>query len=261
MSAGQREAWEEQGFFFLPGFVDGATLDAMVGRVSEIAREVADGDHRPDLWVNGEGALADRPDPADRLSKVFRLMRTEEVFRSFATDPRLLAIVGDLLGTDVDCFLSQFIFKHPGALGQPWHQDNYYFRLEPTPQVGVWLACTAATLDNGPLWVAPGSHREAIHDAVPDSREHANLGYVEIVGADVSREIPVLMEPGDVLVFHSHLRHRSTDNRSATSRAAMVYHYAAAASVGHRAWNQDWVEVLRDGRPVMASDEPVPITR
>ena len=42
-------------------------------------------------------------------------------------------------------------------------------------------------------------------------------------------------------------------------RAAMVYHYATPDSEGWRPFNQDWTEVLRDGQPVQASTEPVPI--
>jgi ectoine hydroxylase-related dioxygenase (phytanoyl-CoA dioxygenase family) len=58
-----------------------------------------------------------------------------------------------------------------------------------------------------------------------------------------------LMEPGDLLVFHSHLRHRSTDNEGDEMRAAMVYHYADSGSTGDKQPNQDWMQVLRDGRP------------
>ena len=39
------------------------------------------------------------------------------------------------------------------------------------------------------------------------------------------------MDPGDLLVFDSHLMHRSTDNESAGIRAAMVFHYAATGTV------------------------------
>jgi len=257
----QRKGWDEQGFFIVRGFAEQATLDAMIERVAHLARREAAGDKRPDLYIATEGVLDNPATPEEGVAKIFRLMRTEDVFRDFATDPALLDLIGDLLGDDVDCFLSQFIFKHPGALGQPWHQDDYYFRMTPLPQVGVWLACTAATPDNGPLWVVPGSHREDIHDVVPDTREGAGLGYVEIVDAAVEDEMVVLMEPGDLLVFHSHLRHKSTDNNSADKRAAMVYHYAVADTAGHRAFNQDWTEVLRDGRSVETSTEPVSIER
>ena len=143
----------------------------------------------------------------------------------------------------MDCFLSQFIFKNPGAWGQPWHQDEYYFPFDRHPQVGFWLAVTEANLDNGCLYVLPGSHKEPVHEHIPDRRPNANVGYVEIVDHDMSEAVPVLMDPGDLLVFHSRLMHRSHDNRSEGIRAAMVYHVSEHGTVD--SWEKspvnDWL--------------------
>ena len=166
----QRASWEENGFFTERGFADRAITDAMVDRIIEIARADAAGQQRSDLFITLDKTKENPPTPEVGASKVFRVMRAEPVFYEFATDPRLLSMMGDLIGPDVDCFLSQFIFKHPGTLGQPWHQDGYYFRMTPLPQVGVWLACTAATMDNGPLWIVPGSHTEPIRDMPPSTK-------------------------------------------------------------------------------------------
>jgi phytanoyl-CoA hydroxylase len=243
--------WDRDGYFIIPGFVDTERLTPLIDRVVELTNAADRGDDVGGALVVAEAALADVPTPAGRLSKVFRLHRQEPLFNALATDPTLLERVADIIGPDLDCFLSQFIFKHPGALGQPWHQDSYYFRMSPSPQVGAWLAVTEARLDNGPLWVVPGSHLEPVHESVErDPREHANPFYVEIQGADTDGEIPVLMQAGDLLVFHSHLRHRSTDNSSNDNRAAVVFHYAVEGTEGYVAPNHDWLPVLRSGAPV-----------
>lgn len=255
----QRSTWEADGFLILRGWADRDTVDAMLAAAVALAHQEGD---RPDLLYSPEKKLADAPTPEGRLSKVFRIMRPEPAFREFATEPRLLALLRELLGDDIDCFLSQFIFKNPGALGQPWHQDEWYFRFDPPTQVGVWLAVTDAQLDNGPLWVVPGSHRESLHeDVAADPRDDAPLGYVEIQGQDTSNEQPVLMDPGDVLVFDAHLRHRSTDNLSTRLRAAMVYHFSPGGTT-HDAglgFNHDWVPVLRNGAPAPVDAAPVAI--
>ncbi len=95
----------------------------------------------------------------------------------------------------------------------------------------MWVAATDARFDNGVLYVVPGSHREPVHEHVPDRRPAANLGYYEIVDHDLSNAVAVEMEPGDVLFFDSHLMHFSIDNTSQRRRAAMVYHYAATGTV------------------------------
>lgn len=232
LSVEQRDHYEAHGFVRLPGFEGPATCRRMLDRVVEIARARADRVRGLPGFVLPEANLAGRDAPAeDLVAKVFGLHR-DGVFAEFATRPAVTDLLVDLIGPSLDCFLSQFIFKNPGAWGQPWHQDSFYFPFDPPrPIVGVWLAVTEATLENGCLHVLPGSHRQPVHDHVADRRPGANYGYVEIVDHDMAGAEPVPMDPGDLLLFDSHLMHRSTDNRSGGRRAAMVFHYAATGTV------------------------------
>jgi ectoine hydroxylase-related dioxygenase (phytanoyl-CoA dioxygenase family) len=229
IAAAQRKQWEEDGFFLVPGFADAAVGEAMLERVIEISRSANGQIIHDGFVVTPEQNLADSvgvgADAELRVSKIFKLHR-DGPFRALIESQPVLEIGRSLLGSRLDCFLSQFIFKNPAAWGQPWHQDSFYFPFDRGPQVGLWLAVTEATLENGCLWVLPGSHQGPIHEHVPDRRENANVGYVEIVDHDFAAERPVTMAPGDLLVFHSHLMHRSRDNRSDGLRAAMVYHLA-----------------------------------
>lgn len=174
----------------------------------------------------GDGAVH----PEDHIAKVFNT-HLAGPGHDFALDVRCGALVAELLDADVDVFQSMFILKNPGAWGQPWHQDSHYFNFDHQPQVGLWLAISEATLDNGCLSVLPGSHRLPVQEHHPDARPGANYGYLEIHGVEESAAIPVEMAPGDLLVFHSYLLHKSVDNRSARRREAMVYHYGRAGTV------------------------------
>jgi ectoine hydroxylase-related dioxygenase (phytanoyl-CoA dioxygenase family) len=92
-----------------------------------------------------------------------------------------------------------------------------------------------------------------VHEHVPDRRPDAQYGYVEIVDHDMAGAVPVLMEPGDLLLFDSHLMHRSTDNASAGLRAAMVYHYAPTGTLDRteavRGYTiNDWIAMEDTGR-------------
>jgi ectoine hydroxylase-related dioxygenase (phytanoyl-CoA dioxygenase family) len=234
----RRAAWQSQGFFIERGMLSPAQALAIEAEVVDRIR--ADPPERhpearlyfsgPDYLIYPETAPSPTAlNPEDRISKVFNC-HAEGLARRAAERADVVDRVAEILGPDVDCFQSQFIFKNPGVVGQPWHQDSYYFRFDRQPQVGVWLALTRATLENGCLWVLPGSHREPIHDHVPDRRPQANRGYQEIVDHDVSARTPVLMEPGDVLFFHSFLMHMSTDNVADHRRSAMVYHYGRAGT-------------------------------
>ena len=252
LSAEHKNEWNENGFFIIRGFAPVEDCRVMHARVVEICRLNAAGQNVPNVFVLPEkkpNPLAQSPE--DNVGKVFRLHR-DPIFKKLVEDPTVLDIVSDLIGSELDCFVSQFIFKNHGALGQPWHQDSYYFAFSTRPQVGVWLAVTEATLDNGCLHVMPGSHNEPVHDHVPDRRPHAQYGYTEIVDYDTSKSVPVLMQPGDLLVFHSFLMHRSTDNMSGKIRAAMVWHYTKSGTIdqtkerfGHRNPSHDFMKIER----------------
>ena len=228
--------YEQHGYVKLAAFADPGRCRAMLDRVVEITRAQAEGTKLAGGaglagLVLPESNLAGRPGrPEELASKVFTLHR-DDIFGGFASNPEVTGVLTGLIGPRVDCFLSQFIFKNPGAWGQPWHQDSYYFAFEPArPVVGLSLAVTPATTGNGCLYVLPGSHREPVHEHVPDSRPGANYGYVEIVGRDMSGAEAMPMETGDLLVFDSHLVHRSSDNTTDGLRAAMTYHFAATGT-------------------------------
>jgi phytanoyl-CoA hydroxylase len=247
------DAYERDGFVVLRAFATRAGAEQLLAAAVDLTRRQARGELEPPTFVTPEQNLAhvDAARPEDAASKVFRVHHLP-VFRDFAKRADLLDAVAALLdATEIDCFLSQFIFKSPGAWGQPCHQDSFYFPFTPArPVVGVWLAATDAALDNGPLYVVPGSHREPVHAHVVDRRPDANLGYYEIVDFDLSPAVAVEMDPGDVLLFDSHLMHFSTDNRSERWRAAMVYHYARAGTIDHTVEQRgysinDWMPVRR----------------
>jgi phytanoyl-CoA hydroxylase len=244
--------WERDGYFIVRAAFDpercNAINDAAIARVRHVNEvgEAFGGYRQADgsVSVPEENFTGEAINVEDRMSKLFNLHR-HGIFNDVATDHVVLHPMLGLLGPDIDCFNSQFIFKNPGAWGQPWHQDSLYFHFDRVPQVGMWLATSEATEANGCLFVSPGSHLDPLHPHIPDRRPDANLGYVEVVDHDYSTAVPVLMEPGDVLLFHSFLLHKSIDNVADTRRTALVYHYA---QTGTRAVEQesgtiDWMKV------------------
>jgi phytanoyl-CoA hydroxylase len=238
LSVSERKSWDVNGYFVRRRAVRPEVGQAMATELIERVRANPPSAHPGEsayildegLLVQPEGKTPDGArDPEDFVAKLFNTHLVGPT-RDFAHSDLAADIITDLLGPDVDVFQTQFILKNPGAWGQPWHQDSYYFRFDQQPQVGLWLAISEATLENGCLSVLPGSHKLPIQTHDPDDRPGANQGYTIVRGLDESAAVPVLMEPGDLLVFHSFLLHRSVDNRSTGRRAAMVYHYGRAGT-------------------------------
>jgi hypothetical protein len=191
-------SFADDGFSIVRSLVPADDVHALL----EAAIDIARGEIAAPTFVTPEQNLAhlEAPRPEDKVSKVFRV-HEHAPFAEMSRRTEILDEVAAQLDTDdVDCFLSQFIFKNPGAWGQPCHQDSFYFPFTPPrPVVGVWVAATDAALDNGCLYVVPGSHRESVHAHEADHRENANLGYFEITDHDLSSAVAVEMDPGDVL--------------------------------------------------------------
>jgi hypothetical protein len=234
----RRERWERDGFYVERGLIESGATGRIENEVIEVIRAhpPRDGGRQAIYFAQGEYLVhcETKPSPGaqnpeDRVAKVFNCHLQGET-RRVAERNEVVDAVQEILGPNLDCFQSQFIFKNPGVIGQPWHQDSLYFDFTLQPQVGVWVALSRATLENGCLWVLPGSHREPIHRHVPDRRPEANKGYLEIIDHEFGERIPVTMEKGDVLFFHSFLMHMSTDNVSDYRRSAMVYHYGRAGT-------------------------------
>ena len=233
MTENQKKSWNESGYILIKNFVDNKFCDDMNNEVSRIIKSLVPEDGTFSHAYAGDGHIAIRemkPSPnatkiEDEISKLFRI-HSKGIFNEFINDENLCNILEDILGPNIDCFLSQFIFKNPGAWGQPWHQDSSYFPFDREPQVAAWLATSEATLENGCLVVLPGSHQESLHEHLPDDREGSNYGYTEIKDHDFSLEKPILLNRGDLLLFHSFLMHKSYDNKSDSRRTAMVYHFA-----------------------------------
>lgn len=205
VSADRRDAWEADGFVLLRGFAAPDVCATMLARAIEIGPGARD--------VTADSLIAD-----------------------FARDPTVFDLAGDLVsdhpGTETDVVHSGLVLETPGAYGRLWHQDSYVVPVEPACQISVVLAVTEATLENGCLWVLPGSHTQPLQEHLPDRRADSPRGYVEIVDHDTDAAVPVPMEPGDLLLLDGHLMHRSTDNHSNGARAAVVSHYRPADPTG-----------------------------
>lgn len=153
----------------------------------------------------------------------------------------------------VKCMQSMLFVKPPGFQGQAWHQDEVYIPTRDRSLIGAWIAIDDATVENGCLWIVPGSHRtgfaypQAAHEN-PEEFDFAPESY----GFDDSLEIPVEVKSGSVVFFNGYLLHRSKRNRSRNSyRRVLVNHYCNAWSLlpwqlkpGMSAANSDFRQIV-----------------
>jgi phytanoyl-CoA hydroxylase len=226
----------EDGYVVVDDVFTAEECDEITALVEQAAFELALGDA-------SDGPLSYRP--------MMHLASPE--LTAVATDRRWAPIVLPLLGTgDARLYWEQAVAKPPQARTElPWHQDNGYTPLVPEEYVTCWLALDDADVDNGCLWVIPGSHRQG----TVRHRNGAGPFRVGYDGPDVDG-VPVPVRRGSVLVFSSLLMHRSGPNTTDRPRRAWIIQFcgAGARSALSGTLLDDRLLCARDGQWF---DEPV----
>ncbi len=96
------------------------------------------------------------------------------------------------------------------------HQDSFYLLARPATCIAAWTAINDADLDNGCLYVAPGSHRGNIF--CPEEGKARWNGYSGSHTTRFPREaapVPMPVKRGQTMFFGGNLIHGSGPNRTA----------------------------------------------
>ena len=154
------------------------------------------------------------------------------IYGMFARCNKLVDKMEQLLGGEVYHYHSKMILKDPEIGGAwEWHQDyGYWYNfgcLQPL-MASAMIALDAATKENGCLQVLKGSHhRGRIDHTLTGDQAGADQERIDVALQRFDR-IHVKLEPGDAVIFHCNLLHRSDQNRSKKARWALVCCYNAA---------------------------------
>ena len=133
--------------------------------------------------------------------------------------------------------------KASGKPGQAWHQDELYIPTRDRSLCGGWMALDDATVENGCLWVIPGSHRTACCGRSFRTTTSASTARGCPTSSHSPREdaVPVEVPAGAIVFFNGYLLHMSLPNtRSTGFRRALVNHYMSAESLLPWHWGEKY---------------------
>lgn len=170
-----------------------------------------------------------------------------DVFGYMTRSERMINAIKPLLDSEAPIchFHSKLMQKEPRVGGAwEWHQDyGYWYKnqfLFPDQLISVMVALTEANKANGCLQVIKGSHKLG----------RVNHGFAgEQVGADMVmvnnalQTMPLIyceLGPGDALVFHSNLLHRSEANLSERPRWSIISCYSSQSNLAYAETSTSW---------------------
>jgi ectoine hydroxylase-related dioxygenase (phytanoyl-CoA dioxygenase family) len=216
LTSEQLRAYYEQGYFILENLFS-------TGEMDELALHIEAYQRRHEETIRSSGG-AEGISRADEITFTAFLAEQDDAIRAFVKRSEFVAITTQILGPDVDLYWNQSVFKGPDGRAQfPWHQDDGYTPVDPSPYLTLWLALNDATPENGCISVLPGSHKRGL---MPHERTAIGLSCHSLDDADQGVLVPV--KAGSVAVFQSLTMHKSGVNRSSGIRKAYVIQYSRA---------------------------------
>lgn len=164
----------------------------------------------------------------DAIRKLMWFTRVDDHLKALSEKPELLAVLQQMLGDTPHMFQDMALIKPPHiGREKPWHQDFAYFNLPlDTPVVGVWIALDEALVENGCMYVIPGTHRQG--PVVHFQRRDWQICDTDV---KVNDALAVPLKPGSCLFFDGLLHHGTPPSHSDKRRRALQYHYRPASAI------------------------------
>ncbi len=237
----QVEQFHELGYFVTEPMWSDAELESV--------REECDRLHVEAIRNAEADGHAERIEIARLRPFIGRAHTRSEVLRSFVRSPLYLEACATLIGLDADLYYNQVVIKPP-ARGRHfgWHQDSGYVVTEPLAYITCWTAIDRTYVENGCIWIIPGSHKRGL---IGHRRNETDQS-TDAVLDNEDEAVAVEMQAGQVAIFSSLMLHKSGPNVSQELRRGYVpqYHVPGVIKVESGEPFGDQLPVLRGGNPV-----------
>ncbi len=233
-----RNAVEE---FNAQGFLKGDVIlsEAEVDHLNQALDQVLAGqtEQKPVLNRNllhpaSDDQMAMRSSDDETVIQIVNIWMASPAFLDHARNSRICEEVAQLAGTDTLRIWHDQIQYKPPVIGGPtyWHQDHPAWPvLQPADLISAWVALDDATIDNGSMWMVPGSHRWGNVSPYLKTDEAAYTPYLSdpsVVPENVDlTPVPFEIRRGQVGYHHCLMWHGALPNRSQKKRRAIAVHY------------------------------------
>ncbi len=264
------EAYWRTGFYVFEGVVQGEELDNLIAEFEHLltraptsstastdaagrpaigtefeqpsfrfAKPLSDpygGTGRYGAKMNELEAPADTPE--EILLHIVGVLQLMDACLRLYGHPQLLSVAEQINGPDFAPFNETIWVKHPGlGASVAWHQDGTTHWDNPELDRGThgfnYMAQLYPTNPANALWVVPGTHQQGKLDIL--ARIQANGGSDRLPGA-----VPMLCQPGDVVIMNRQVLHGSFANTSPVMRATYQFGFHRRASLlGVKGWGTE----------------------
>jgi phytanoyl-CoA hydroxylase len=180
-------------------------------------------------------------------------------FKAVTLNKENAAIARSLGFRDPRCLQSMVICKQPEIGGAvPAHQDSTFLFTETPSAVGFWYALEDATVGNGCLSFAAGSHKHAPVSSRFIRKAEGGTSFIENEGSRFPRGLETEegkeeqeeeytigeVKAGTLVLIHGNLLHKSEKNTSEKSRNIYTFHVIEGEEVYDQ---RNWLQPPEEG--------------
>lgn len=222
--------FDELGYVVLRDALTPAEVDELRADGARLCR----GEHGPIKGVTPAAPNESDVDVMRRYLCIHHPHKLSDIMLQSLFQPTIVGNLQQIIGPDIKAMQSMLFMKSEGKPGQAWHQDEFFIPTRDRSLTAAWIALDDATVENGCLWILPGSHKRGV--IYPD-REHDDERFdcsVELFDFPYKDEdaVPVELKTGSVVLFNGYLLHRSLPNSGKHGfRRALANHYMSAQSL------------------------------
>ena len=231
LSASKLTQYERDGFLVFDNFLDSDS----VRRFREDLRAY----EHDESVLRSEGTITEPG--KQEIRSIFGIHQLSERFDRLTRDPKILAMVHQLLGSEAYVHQSRINFK-PGFHGKgfDWHSDFETWHAEDgMPRmraVSFSITLTDNTPFNGPLMLVPGSHKTFVPcvGRTPEDNYQSSLKKQEL-GVPSDQDLARIVDQqgikaptgpaGSLIVFECNTLHASNANMSPWPRSNLFFVY------------------------------------
>lgn len=173
-------------------------------------------------------SLEERDTYGKAFLQITNLREKSEQVKKFVFAKRFAGIAARLMGVDsVRLYHDQALFKEPGGGHTPWHQDGYYWPIDASKTITMWMPLVDVSKEMGTLRFASGSHRGGYLDDLPISDESHEVfeQYIRENGYTIAAAGN--FKAGDASFHSGWTLHAAPGNNSGTLREAFTIIYYA----------------------------------
>ncbi|GGD76413.1 phytanoyl-CoA dioxygenase family protein [Paenibacillus nasutitermitis] len=168
---------------------------------------------------------------SETVVQIVNIWMASDAFFQHAANKTICEEIAQLTHTDQLRIWHDQIQYKPPVTGGPtkWHQDHPLWPIiTPSDLVSAWVALDDATIENGCMWMVPGSHKWGNHQQYLQSDAEFKPVHKqpELLpeGANVEA-VPFEIKKGQVGYHHCLTWHGSPNNHSQHKRRAIAVHY------------------------------------